>query len=338
MAVTQAETIRVAPSEGGMRLDRWFKARYPALGHVALQKLLRTGQVRVDGRRVKAAARTIAGQRVRVPPLGPGKTIVRRHMPGPYDAQKVRSWIVHQDDEVIVLNKPAGLAVQGGAKTAHHLDGMLDALAFGAERPRLVHRLDRDTGGVLVLARNRQAAIALGSSFKSRKVVKVYWALVRGAPKPHRGRIDLPLAPSGHGGSRRMAPARLDNADAQDALTHYRTIAAAGAKVAWVALYPKTGRKHQLRAHMSAIGHPVLGDGKYGGQSAFIADDLARRVHLYARALRIPHPAGGTLEAVAELCDHMRESFAYFDFSPEDAAEPFGIQSGLHSNRTTIPL
>ena len=226
---------------------------------------------------------------------------------------------------MIVLNKPAGLAVQGGTKTARHLDAMLDALAFGAERPRLVHRLDRDTGGVLVLARNRQAASALGSSFKSRNVVKVYWALVRGVPKPHRGRIDLPLKPLGHGGSRRMAPARLDNTDAQDALTHYRVIATAGVKVAWVALYPKTGRKHQLRAHMSAIGHPVVGDGKYGGQSAFIAEDLARRVHLHARALRIPHPAGGTLEVAAELCDHMRESFAYLGFLPEDAPDPFDI-------------
>lgn len=306
-----------------MRLDRWFKARYPALGHGALQKLLRTGQVRLDGARAKPGARVEAGQSVRVPPLGLEEAPRERRGVSQRDAEMVRGLVIHRDASVIALNKPAGLAVQGGTKTERHLDAMLDALAFGGERPRLVHRLDRDTSGVLVLARTRKAAAALGRAFKSRDTVKVYWALVRGVPKPRAGHIELALKKAGRAGEQRVVPADFREEGAQAARTDYRVVAQAGMKASWVAMRPLTGRTHQLRAHMAAIGHPILGDGKYGGEAAFIADDLAARMHLHARALRLPHPDGGQLELVADLAGHMRDSFAYFGFSAADEPDPF---------------
>lgn len=315
------ETVEVAADEADLRLDRWFRRRYPHLGHARLEKLLRTGQVRVDGGRVKAGQRLAPGQRVRVPPLGPAP-----EKPGPLpvsaaDAKALRARVLYRDDEIIAIDKPAGLAVQGGTKTRRHLDAMLDALRAGGERPRLVHRLDRDTSGVLVLARSAAAAARLAKAFRGREVRKLYWALVVGRPKPDQGRIDLPLAKRGRPGGERVAP---DEAKGKRAVTRYRVIDTVGGRAAWLALEPLTGRTHQLRAHCAAIGAPIVGDGKYGGRAAFIPGEaIPKALHLHARAIAFPQADGGSLRIVAPLPEHMRETWRLFGFDPDADVDPF---------------
>lgn len=323
MSGVQIRTI--SPAEDGMRLDRWFKTHYPALSHGNLQKLLRTGQVRVDGARAKAADRVAKGQSVRVPPLA-DTPVARKPTPvSEDDARALRDMLIHQDADVLALNKPAGLAVQGGTKTERHLDGMLDALALDAgERPRLVHRLDRDTSGVLLLARHRQAAAALSHTFKSRNALKVYWAIIRGVPKPRAGTINMALKKTGRAGDQRMVAAHRHEEGAQNAVTDYTVLAHAGQRASFVALSPRTGRTHQLRVHMAELGHPILGDRKYGGEDALFSDDLAPALHLHARGLIMPHPAGRSLRVIAPLPRHMKESLAYLGFD-EPQEDPFEI-------------
>jgi 23S rRNA pseudouridine955/2504/2580 synthase len=234
----------------------------------------------------------------------------------------IRSAVLHKDDDLIVIDKPAGLAVQGGTNTERHLDALLDALRFdGQERPRLVHRLDRDTSGVLVLARSAAAAAKLAQAFRGRETRKIYWAAVVGAPRPRQGRIDQPLAKLPGPAGERVAP---DEEDGKRAVTYYRTVSHAGDKIAWVALQPVTGRTHQLRAHAVALGTPILGDGKYGGGAAHPAGvPQARKLHLHARALRLPHPSGGKLTVSAPLPPHMRETWAFFGFDESEERDPF---------------
>jgi 23S rRNA pseudouridine955/2504/2580 synthase len=322
--MSDVRTIEVAADESEIRLDRWFRRHFPELGHGRLEKLLRTGQIRLDGRRAAASDRVAAGQRVRIPPLGaaPVTTPAPLRTPRPADAAMLQKAVLHRDDSVIVIDKPAGLAVQGGTNTERHLDALLDALRFDArERPRLVHRLDKDTSGVLVLARTAAAAAKLAAAFRGKEVRKVYWAVTVGVPKPRQGRIDLPLAKLlRHGGERVVA----DEDDGKRAITHYRVVAHAGSKFAWVALEPVTGRTHQLRAHAAAIGTPILGDGKYGAAAAHPAGvPQARRLHLHARAIAFPHPDGGTVSVSAPLPPHMRETFAFFGFAESDERDPF---------------
>lgn len=325
------ETVIVGGGEGELRLDRWFRRHYPALGHARLEKLLRTGQIRVNGRRARAGDRVEPGQTIRIPPLGDGSSGETPpaprafRPPAPEDAAMLHRAILHRDEALIVLDKPPGLAVQGGSATERHLDGLLDALRFGlAERPRLVHRLDKDTSGVLVIARTAAAAAFLARAFRDKRTRKVYWAIVVGVPKLPQGRIDLALAKipghgEGHGGER----VRADE-EGRRAVTYYRLIDSAGEHASWLALMPVTGRTHQLRAHCAAIGTPILGDGKYGGTRAHLAGVPGRRLlHLHARALSIPHPAGGTLAVTAPLPPHMKESWAFFGFA-RDIEDPFG--------------
>ena len=313
------KTLEVGPDEAGLRLDRWFKRRFPALGHGRLEKLLRTGQVRVDGGRAKAGLRLAGGERVRVPPLPAEHSPARRAAPAqvsPADARELVERVLHRDAAVIVLDKPSGLAVQGGTGTVRHLDAMLDALRFGApERPRLVHRLDKDTSGILVLGRSAKAAARLAAAFKGKRAAKLYWAAVVGVPKPARGRVDLALGKRpGRGGERVVA-----TSEGKRAITRYRVIDKIARQAAWLALEPVTGRTHQLRAHCAALGTPILGDGKYGGKDAFIQNlGLSRKLHLHARALRIPHPDGGLLEASAPLPPHMAAAWGLLDFDPAD--------------------
>lgn len=280
--------VAVEPEDADLRLDRWFKKHFPGLPFARLQRALRKGEIRVDGKRAKADQRLGPGQSVRVPPVDadPPKPACAPRV-SDADAAFARDLVFFCNDDVLALNKPAGLAVQGGSKTARHLDGMLDALRFGApERPKLVHRLDRDTSGVLILARSRAAAARLGRAFKHKTARKVYWAVCVGAPSLNEGTIDLDLGKvAGSGGERVMAGV----ADGKRAISEFAVLERLGKRAAVVALWPRTGRTHQLRAHMAAIGCPILGDRKYGGAGAAIGGlDLPKGLHLHARALALP--------------------------------------------------
>jgi 23S rRNA pseudouridine955/2504/2580 synthase len=328
--MNDVRTIEVAAEDAEIRLDRWFKRHFPTLGHGRLEKLLRTGQVRLDGRRAEAGDRVASGQRIRIPPLGdPGAPPPRAALSEPtrHEAAAIQAAVLHRDDEVIVLAKPPGLAVQGGTKIGLSLDALLDALRFGAaERPRLVHRLDKDTSGVLVLGRSAAAAAKLAEAFRGKAVRKVYWAATVGVPKQRQGRIAQPLVKLPGRAGERVVP----DEEGKPALTYYRVVAHAGDKIAWLALEPVTGRTHQLRAHCAALGTPILGDGKYGGAAAHPAGvPQARRLHLHARALSFPHPGGGRLTVTAPLPPHMRETWAFFGFEEGEERDPFaGLAPG----------
>jgi 23S rRNA pseudouridine955/2504/2580 synthase len=321
--MAQVQSIAVAADDAEIRLDRWFKRHFPELSHGKLEQLLRTGQIRLDGKRATARDRVAAGQIVRVPPL-PAALRPPTHRPfepTARDATMIQARVLHRDNDVIVIDKPQGLAVQGGTNTERHLDGLLDALKFDAEeRPRLVHRLDKDTSGVLVLARNARAAAKLAEAFRGKVARKIYWAVVVGVPEPRQGRIDQRLAKLPGRLGERVVP----DAEGKRAVTYYRTVAHAGDRVAWLALEPVTGRTHQLRAHCAAIGTPILGDGKYGGAASHVAGVPGnRRVHLHARALAIPHPASGTLIVMAPLPPHMRETWDFFGFEEGQERDVF---------------
>jgi len=322
---TQVQTRAVTDDEAGMRLDRWFQRHFPELSHGALQKLLRTGQVRIDGKRTEGKDRVEPGQSVRLPPgvtnsppPKPRAASTSTSTVSDRDAAKIQSMVIHRDDHVIVLNKPPGLAVQGGSGTEKHIDGMLDALRFGFEqRPRLVHRLDKDTSGLLLIARTGQAAKRLAESFRDRETEKLYWAIVVGVPSKKEGAINLPLAKRPGAFDRELM--QVDEENGQKALTHFREIDRAGHRAALLALWPRTGRTHQLRVHCAAIGCPILGDRKYGGEEALLAAVAdSRRLHLHARRLSLPHPSGkGELKAQAEPPPHFRRTVEAFGFSTD---------------------
>ena len=324
--MTGVRTETVTADEADLRLDRWFKQHYPGLGHGALQRLLRTGQVRVDGKRAKGSTRLSPGARLRLPP-GVGDDLARARRPvAPIDPgaeRDLRGRVLYRDADLLAIHKPAGLAVQGGSGQVRHLDALLDALTFDApERPRLVHRLDKATSGVLLLARTRRAARLLAAAFRGHGIEKVYWALVVGLPRPDRGRIDLGLAKR-HGprGDKVVA----DAAAGRRAITDFATVDHATNKVAWLALRPMTGRTHQLRAHCAALGTPIVGDGKYGGAEAQVLGTLvAKRLHLHARSIALPHPATGRpLEITAPLPPELIASWRGLGFEPSDYADPF---------------
>jgi len=325
--MTGVQSLTVSADEADLRLDRWFKRRFPNLGHGRLEKLLRTGQVRVDGKRAKASLRLTAGQIVRVPPGAdsPAPESAQRRAPpvSAADAAFVRSLVIHRDEDVIALNKPSGLAVQGGTGTHRHLDGMLDALRFDAEeRPRLVHRLDRDTSGVLLLGRSAAAAAKLAAAFRGKTARKLYWALVAGTVRPPQGKIDLALAKEAGPAGERMA---RDDEAGQRAITLYATVDTAADRATWLVMWPLTGRTHQLRVHAAeGLGVPIIGDGKYGGQAAFLTGSVSRKLHLHARSIVLPHPSGdGELRVTAGLPPHMAETWALFGFDAESDVDPF---------------
>jgi 23S rRNA pseudouridine955/2504/2580 synthase len=343
--MTAVRAVTVAPEEAELRLDRWFRQHYPDLGHGRLEKLLRTGQVRIDGKRAKSGTRLAAGQVVRVPPLpAPGPGPATKPAPPALDARELealRAAVLFRDQSVIAIDKAPGLAVQGGSGQHRHLDAMLDGLRFDAdERPRLVHRLDKDTSGVLLLARTAAAARKLSAAFKGKSARKVYWALVAGVPPERRGRIDLPLSKAGGAGSEKMGA----GADGKPAMTLYQvaqTRKIAGATVSWLVLMPLTGRTHQLRAHCAALGAPILCDGKYGGRAAFpegLAFDgparIPKRLMLHAREIAVPHPEHETtLRIEAPPPAHMEAAFAALGFQAargEPAADDLlGYAEGL---------
>jgi 23S rRNA pseudouridine955/2504/2580 synthase len=281
----------------------------------------RTGQLRLDGKRASPGDRIETGQVIRVPPIEEADAApAARRKPSrdPLSADEVdfvRSLVIHRDAAAIVVDKPPGLATQGGTKTNAHLDRLLDGLVEeGEPRPKLVHRLDKDTSGVLLVARTPRAAAFFSKAFSGRTARKVYWALVAGVPSVEDGLIDLPLAKQPGTGGEKM---HVDEGEAGlPARTRYRVVERAGNRAAWVELQPYTGRTHQLRVHMAAIGHPIVGDGKYGGQDAFLTGSISRKLHLHARRLRIDHPDGGRIDVTADLPEHFRESLATLGFDP----------------------
>ena len=315
----EVKRYEVSADEDGMRLDRWFKVHFPQVTFAYLNKLTRTGQVRVGAGRVKTSSRLAKGQDIRVPPLD----FDRRPADAPKEdvapltakeRQLFNSMVIHEDKDLYVLNKPSGFAVQGGTKTHTHLDGLLMGLGVElGERPLLVHRLDRDTSGVIVIAKRRAVASALGKMFATRVVKKTYWAVVKGIPSPAQGRIDVALIKArSEDGDRMRASKAGEEEDEQQAVTQYAVLGKHDG-FSWLSLKPQTGRQHQLRAHTAHIGTPILGDNKYGGD-VDVPEGIANRLHLHARRIVFPHPREGIVDVTAILPQHMIDTFAKFGF------------------------
>ena len=321
--VSGVQNLRVTDAEADMRLDRWFRQHFPQVTHGRLEKLLRTGQIRVDGRRVKAGTRLEPGQSVRVPPIAAASGVWRpAAAPSDCERRELEAAVLYRDEWVICLNKPPGLAVQGGTKQSRHLDAWLDSLRYdAAERPRLVHRLDKDTSGVLLLGRTRLATQRLTAAFRSRAAKKVYWAAVSGVPDRQQGKIAVSLAKRTTASGEKVV---ADSDTGKSAITLYSVVDVFGRQAAWLALAPLTGRTHQLRAHCAALGTPILGDRKYGGRQPFQAEAVANRLHLHARSIEIPHPGRDqVLTVVAPLPAHMAATWAFFGFDPEAGQAAF---------------
>jgi 23S rRNA pseudouridine955/2504/2580 synthase len=316
MSADAVRQFTVAPDDDGIRLDRWFKRHLPDTSFTIVAKWARTGQLRLDGARATPGDRVAAGQQIRVPPAEPARTDApkKRERP-PLSAEQtefVRDLVIHRDAQAIVINKPPGLATQGGTKTHEHVDALLDGLQYdGESRPKLVHRLDKDTSGALLVARTTRAAAFFAKAFSSRSAKKVYWALIVDVPSIDDGTIDLPIAKQPGTGGEKM---HIDEVEGSPARTRYRVIERAGNRAAWVELQPFTGRTHQLRVHMAAIGHPIVGDGKYGGPAAFLTGGISRKMHLHSRRIAVDHPDGGKIDVEAELPQHFAESLAQLGF------------------------
>ncbi|HEY2226387.1 MAG TPA: RluA family pseudouridine synthase [Xanthobacteraceae bacterium] len=312
------QTVAVTADESGMRVDRFLEARFPGLSFSHIQRIIRKGELRVNGKRAQPKDRLQAGQAVRIPPL-------RLDEPRPVsperaaDAQTrdfLRSITLHEDDDVLVLNKPMGLAVQGGSGTTRHLDGMLEVMRDSkGQRPRLVHRIDKDTAGCLLVAKTRFAATALAKTFRTRSARKTYWALVPGVPKPRQGRISTYLAKDEREDESIMRVAKHGEEGASHAVTYYALVDTAARELAWISLKPVTGRTHQLRAHMAHIGHPIVGDPKYFDKENWqLPGGLQNRLHLLARRIVVPHPRGGTIDVTAPLPPHMQQTWNLVGF------------------------
>lgn len=337
--------IEVSEDADDQRLDRWLRRLFPQLNQGRVEKMCRKGEVRIDGGRAKASTRLQTGQSVRIPPIpdavpksGPKPKVII-----PADAAMIQAAVIYKDDDIIALNKPAGLAVQGGSKTERHVDMLSEALKFGNEvKPKLVHRLDKDTSGILLLARNGKAAAGLTRAFQSRETRKIYWAVVAGSPMPKMGTVQYGLVKQGghgpHGAGEKMVcihPRDVEhNPDAKHATTDYFVLEEVGKRAAWMALVPITGRTHQLRAHMAELGHPIVGDGKYGtnaqvndgdGWGAQLGGDISRKLHLHARSISFTHPTTKAIvNLTADLPDHMVKTWDMFGWQVKWAPrDPF---------------
>ena len=319
--MAEERTFTVADDDDGIRLDRWFKRHLPDTSFNIVSRWARTGALRIDDKKAAPGDRVETGQVLRMPPAeaapAEGKRAQRPVVPLTEDEERfVQEMVIERTRDALVLNKPPGLATQGGTKTHQHLDRLLDGLAGDeGQRPKLVHRLDKDTSGALLVARSARAAGHFAKTFASRTARKVYWALVVGIPAPEQGQIDAPLAKQPGTGGEKM---HVDEEQGQVARTRYRTIDIAGNRAAWVELQPLTGRTHQLRAHMAAIGHPIVGDAKYGGADAFLTGGISRKMHLHARRLRVDGPDGKPIDVTAELPGHFSESLGMLGFEVMD--------------------
>lgn len=343
--MSRVQTVTVKADDADQRLDRWFRQQFPHIPQGRIEKMCRKGEIRVDGGRVKGSTRVEAGQEVRIPPLpdaeAPAPTTSSKVSSA--DAKMMRDCVIYKDDHVIAINKPSGLPTQGGSGQTRHVDGLSDALRFGYDdKPRLVHRLDKDTSGVLLLARTRQAAKELTAAMRHKETRKIYWALVAGVPTPYLGEIRFGLvkaAGRGRGGEGEKMIAvhprdMNDTPGAKRAHTLYATLYRVASRAAWVAMEPVTGRTHQLRAHMAEIGHPIIGDGKYGGSGqenqgdgwgAQLGGIISKKLHLHARMMRFEHPeTRKVITVTADMPEHMAHSWETFGWTEDLAAEdPF---------------
>ena len=316
----------VSADDAGLRLDRWFTNLFPGIGHGRLEKLLRTGQIRVDGRRAKSGYRLVAGQSVRLPPFDhqarDDRGGLRRRNPDRALALELAERIIHIDSEILAIDKPPGLPVQGGTGSPRHVDGALDGLRFGhVAVPKLVHRLDKDTSGVLLLARSARSARWLTAQFRHDAIEKTYWALVSGVPDRANLTVDVPIGKVARGSGQRMEPV---DEGGKRAITEIALIDQVGSAVAWIAVRPRTGRTHQIRVHVALLGIPILGDRKYGGDAAIPAiDGLSQDLHLHARMIRLKRPDGSVLELEAPLPPHMVRSWSFLGFDWRGPARPF---------------
>ncbi len=312
-APSGVQNVAVTADESGMRVDRFLERRFPGLSFSHIQRVIRKGEVRVNSKRTQPKNRLVVGQTIRIPPLR--LDAPKPRTPGSEADEKTRAFLksitLYEDGDVLVLNKPIGLAVQGGSGTTRHIDGMLDVLrdAHG-QRPRLVHRIDKDTAGCLLVAKTRFAAAALAKTFRSRSARKVYWALVASVPKVQQGRISTFLAKEEREDESFMRIARHGDKGASHAVTYYAVVETSGPLLAWVSLKPVTGRTHQLRAHMAHIGHPIVGDPKYFTRENWeLPGGMQDKLHLLARRIVVPHPRGGTIDVTAPLPPHMQQSW-----------------------------
>ncbi|MBR4932792.1 MAG: RluA family pseudouridine synthase [Alphaproteobacteria bacterium] len=321
--MSAVQLVKVAQKDSDIRLDRWFARHYPDLKNGQLQRLIRGKNIRVNGAKTTADYRLKTDDEIRIPPLSVNE---KKDLPrdlSKADIEFMQSLVIYKDESVIVLNKPSGIAVQGGSKTERHIDGMLDALRFGLdEKPHLVHRLDKDTSGVLVLGRTANAAAKLAEAFKTRKAQKIYWAVVVGKPKLLSGKIDAPLSKlSNVKGGEQM---KVDYDNGQRAQSLYRVLDSLSRKASWLELAPLTGRTHQLRVHCMVLNTPIVGDVKYGDERAVsLGLKSERKMHLHARGIRMPHPIKGELCVLADMPIHMKETFEFLGFNETQSVNPF---------------
>lgn len=319
--IMSIESKIVAESEKDIRLDRWFKRHYPDISHGMLEKWLRKKNIRVDGKKALSNMRLKVGQIIHVPQIETTKSPIKVKNISKADTTFIQKMVLYKDDDLIILNKPAGLAVQGGSKTIRHIDGMLDALKFEYdEKPHLVHRLDKETSGILVVARTVQSAAVLSQLFKTKKIHKTYWALVAGVPRSTKGRIEAPLAQRRTG---KNSDQRTVDRDGIVAVSLYQMQDHLADKVSWLQMSPLTGRTHQLRIHAAEVlKTPILGDERYGERTE-TTKDLPNKMFLHARAISIPLSNKKFLTVEAPLPEHFRMAFQQFGFSEKNVKPVF---------------